>query len=83
MPRGVGHGVQVVEFIPAPVAEHETMRGNDPQQAAMFSDISPEERRAHAHPLRLIWDMVDASLSNGWRITSSTLRLNAARLPQH
>jgi hypothetical protein len=54
-----------------------------PSKRPCSSDISPEERRAHAHPLRLIWDMVDASLSNGWRITSSTLRLNAARLPQH
>src|SRR4051794_40346586 len=38
------------------------MRGDDPQQAAMFSDISPEERVPQEHPLRLIRVMVDAVL---------------------
>jgi hypothetical protein len=63
MPREVGHGVQLVEPIPAPVAEHETVRGNDPQQAAMFSNISPEERMPPAHSLRLIRGMVNAVLT--------------------
>jgi hypothetical protein len=35
------------------------MRGDDPQQAATFSYISPEERVPQAHPLRLIRAMVD------------------------
>lgn len=26
------------------------MRGDDPQQAAMFSDLSPEERMPRDHP---------------------------------
>jgi transposase len=38
------------------------MRGDDPQQAAIFSYISPEERVPQAHPLRLIRAMVDAVL---------------------
>jgi transposase len=38
------------------------MRGDDPQQAAMFSDISPEERVPQDHPLRTIRVLVDAVL---------------------
>jgi transposase len=38
------------------------MRGDDPQQAAMFSYISPEERVPQEHPLRSIRLMVDAVL---------------------
>ena len=38
------------------------MRGDDPQQAAMFSYISPEERVPLDHPLRSIRVMVDAVL---------------------
>ncbi len=38
------------------------MRGDDPQQAAMFSYISPEERVPQDHPLRAIRAMVDAVL---------------------
>ena len=38
------------------------MRGDDPQQAAMFSYLSPEERVPPAHPLRRIRIMVDAVL---------------------
>jgi transposase len=38
------------------------MRGDDPQQAAMFSYISPEERVPQEHPLRLLRAMVDAVL---------------------
>ena len=38
------------------------MRGEDPQQAAMFSYISPEERVPQDHPLRAIRAMVDAVL---------------------
>jgi hypothetical protein len=30
------------------------MRGDDPQQAAMFSYLSPEERVPKDHPLRAI-----------------------------
>jgi len=36
------------------------MRGDDPQQAAMFSYISPEERVPQEHPLRTIRRLVDA-----------------------
>jgi transposase len=36
------------------------MRGDDPQQAAMFSYISPEERVPQEPPLRLVRAMVDA-----------------------
>jgi transposase len=45
-----------------PFAEDDTMRGDDPQQAAMFSDISPEERVPQEPPLRTIRAMVDAVL---------------------
>ena len=38
------------------------MRGDDPQQAAMFSYLSPEERVPPEHPLRTIRMMVDAVL---------------------
>ncbi len=38
------------------------MRGDDPQQAAMFSYISPEERVPQEHPLRTIRMLVDAVL---------------------
>jgi transposase len=38
------------------------MRGDDPQQAGMFSYISPEERRPRDHPLRAIRVMVDMAL---------------------
>jgi transposase len=38
------------------------MRGDDPQQAAIFSYISPEERVPAEHPLRAIRAMVDAAL---------------------
>jgi transposase len=38
------------------------MRGDDPQQAAMFSYISPEERVPQDHPLRTIRTLVDAVL---------------------
>jgi transposase len=38
------------------------MRGDDPQQAAMFSYISPEERVPQEHPLRSIRLVVDAVL---------------------
>jgi hypothetical protein len=38
------------------------MRGGDPQQAAMFSYLSPEERMPQAHPLRTMRSLVDAVL---------------------
>ena len=38
------------------------MRGDDPQQAALFSYLSPEERVPPEHPLRIIRQMVDAVL---------------------
>lgn len=38
------------------------MRGNDLNQAAIFSYISPEERVPADHPLRLIREMSDAAL---------------------
>ena len=38
------------------------MRGDDPQQAAMFSYLSPEERVPQEHPLRIIRRLVDAVL---------------------
>jgi transposase len=38
------------------------MRGDDPQQAAMFSYIAPEERVPPDHPLRAIRVLVDAVL---------------------
>jgi hypothetical protein len=38
------------------------MRGDDPQQAAMFSYSSPEERVPPEHPLRSIRMMVDVVL---------------------
>jgi transposase len=41
------------------LAEDGTMRGEDPQQAAMFSDISPEERIPQEHPWRVLRATVD------------------------
>ncbi|HVA64563.1 MAG TPA: transposase, partial [Terriglobales bacterium] len=38
------------------------MRGNDEQQAAMFSYLSPEERVPRDHPLRPIRRMADEAL---------------------
>jgi hypothetical protein len=38
------------------------MRGDDQQQAAMFSYLSPEARVPHDHPLRAIRAMVEAVL---------------------
>ena len=38
------------------------MRGDDPQQAAMFSYLSPEERVPKEHPLRTIRVLVDGVL---------------------
>jgi hypothetical protein len=39
------------------------MRGEDRQQAAMFSYLSPEVRVPRDHPLRAIGTMVDAALT--------------------
>jgi len=38
------------------------MRGEDPQQEAMFSYVSPEQRVPQDHPLRPVREMVDAIL---------------------
>jgi transposase len=38
------------------------MRGDDPQQAAMFSELSPEERMPRDHPWRAIRLLIDAVL---------------------
>jgi transposase len=38
------------------------MRGDDPQQAAMFSELSPEERVPRDHPWRAIRLLIDAVL---------------------
>jgi len=38
------------------------MRGNDTQQGAMFSYLSPEQRVPANHPLRPIRQMVDRVL---------------------
>lgn len=39
------------------------MRGGDPQQAAIFSYLSPEERLPQDHPLRAIRVLVEAALN--------------------
>ena len=39
------------------------MRGDDPQHAAMFSYLSPEERVPTEHPLRAIRVLVDGGLT--------------------
>jgi transposase len=39
-----------------------SMRGDDPQQAAIFSYIAPEERVPPDHPLRVLRQMVDTVL---------------------
>jgi transposase len=51
------------------------MRGVAPQQAAMFSDISPEEPVPQEHPWRLMRVMVDAVLKE--------LSPQCARLDSH
>jgi transposase len=38
------------------------MRGQDKQQSAMFSYVSPEERVPAEHPLRPVREMADAAL---------------------
>jgi hypothetical protein len=38
------------------------MRGNDLQQAEMWSYVSPEERVPHDHPLRPLRAMTDEAL---------------------
>ena len=38
------------------------MRGDDPQHAAMFSDISPAARVPQAHPVRVIRVLGEAGL---------------------
>jgi hypothetical protein len=38
------------------------MRGDDRQQAGMFSYLSPEERVPRPHPLRAIREMADRAL---------------------
>jgi hypothetical protein len=38
------------------------MRGEDLQQSAMFSYLSPEERVPKDHPLRKLRPLVDAAL---------------------
>lgn len=38
------------------------MRGTDPRQEGMFSDVSPEARVPHDHPLRPIREMVNRAL---------------------
>ena len=38
------------------------MRGEDRQQGAMFSYLSPEQRVSRDHPLRAIRELVDAML---------------------
>jgi hypothetical protein len=45
-----------------PFVEDDTMRGDDPQQAAIFSYISPEARVPQEHPLRTIRTRVAAVL---------------------
>jgi transposase len=45
-----------------PVAEDVTRRGDDPQQAGVFSSLSPEERIPPDHPLRAIRVLVDMVL---------------------
>jgi transposase len=46
----------------ATLVEEARMRGDDRQQAAMWSYISPEQRVPPDHPLRPIRTMVDAIL---------------------
>jgi hypothetical protein len=45
-----------------PIVEDDAMCGDNPQQAAMFSYISPEERGPQDHPLRPIWQLLDVVL---------------------
>lgn len=42
------------------------MRGDDRQQAAMFSYISPEARVPRDHPLRVIRELMDEALAQLW-----------------
>jgi transposase len=39
------------------------MRGDDPQPAAMFRDVAPEERVPQGHPLRPLRMVVDTALT--------------------
>src|ERR687891_40301 len=62
MPRGPALRIESPQPLVAPFVEDDTMRGDDLQQAAMFSYLSPEERVPPEHPLRTIRMMVDAVL---------------------
>jgi len=42
------------------------MRGEDAQQEAMFSYVSPERRVPMDHPLRPVREMVDGILQEMW-----------------
>jgi hypothetical protein len=44
IPQGMTHRAQSAQAIVDLYAEDETLRGDDPQQSAIFSDISPENR---------------------------------------
>lgn len=47
------------------------MRGEDREQAAMFSYLSPERRVPADHPLRTLRPMVDQALGNLWGLFDS------------
>jgi hypothetical protein len=68
MPREGGQKVQSGEPVLGPFAENAIMRGNDPQQAAMLSYLSPEARVRREHPVRLIRAMLSVSgTGTAWR----------------
>jgi hypothetical protein len=62
IPRQAGDELQSCDPQYVPVAEDKPVRGDDPQQAAMCSYLSPEERVPQDHPLRTIRTLVDAVL---------------------
>jgi transposase len=57
------------------------MRGTDPQQADMYSYLSPEARVRADHPLRAIRPMADAALNMSERFDSMYARRGRPSIP--
>jgi len=58
------------------------MRGDDRQQAAMFSYLSPDARVPHDHPLRTMRKLVDRALAElSPRVTRLYARVGRPSIP--
>lgn len=58
------------------------MGGENPQQNALFSDLSPEQRVPQEHPLRKLWPLVEAVLGKlSRRLTALYARVGRPSIP--